>query len=245
MSFEAVNWAVKLKDERLTSSKKFLLVIMGNYCNENGYSYPSAKRLEDDTCMDRKTILKALTELEKEGFITDTGKRCGVTKQVRVYTLNVNGPKNGTIPIFPRNDPNFPEERSQNWDTEPSVEPSRNHQRGDSNESPPLKAPKKERQRMQKPNMGECMNEACGMGMTALEGEKFYNHHTAKGWVMGKLGVPMADWRAAMRTWKINAAAFAKEKPTADVGPARPSWEEGRAEQERRHALRREERKTV
>ncbi len=33
------------------------------------------------------------------------------------------------------------------------------------------------------------------------EANKFWNHHTAKGWLIGNSKTPMKDWQAAVRTW--------------------------------------------
>lgn len=95
--------------------------------------------LVEATRLDRKTVLRCITALEKAGYITDTGERKGTTKQVRVFRVNhpvesPNDTENGTvkrsqishetIPFFPPNDTVFPPKRSQKRDTEPVTNPS-------------------------------------------------------------------------------------------------------------------------
>jgi DNA-binding GntR family transcriptional regulator len=47
-----------------------LIAILSYYNTGYGYSYPTQKRLMADTCIkDRKTLAKAIKELEEEGYI--------------------------------------------------------------------------------------------------------------------------------------------------------------------------------
>lgn len=41
-----------------------------------------------------------------------------------------------------------------------------------------------------------------------IDPEKFYNHYTANGWMVGKN--PMKDWKAAVRNWEKNDGVFAR-----------------------------------
>jgi pyocin large subunit-like protein len=78
------------------------------------------QRLEQDTGLDRKTILKIISELLADHLIQDTGERKGVTKRVKVYKLlGVTGRE--TVPTTePFNRQKPPEtvpsmEQSQQW----------------------------------------------------------------------------------------------------------------------------------
>ena len=97
MSTNALNWAFKMQG--IKSSQKFILVALADNAGNEGIAWPSLKEIESKTCLNRKTILKALDELEECGVLIDTGERKGITKQVKVYKLNldVNSPKNGTV----------------------------------------------------------------------------------------------------------------------------------------------------
>jgi len=49
--------------------------------------WPCIKTISDKTSQDRKTVISALDELERIGFLIDTGKKVGATGQVKVYQL--------------------------------------------------------------------------------------------------------------------------------------------------------------
>lgn len=148
MSVHAISWAMKQPVAR--SSEKFVLVCLANYASESGLCYPSIAALESDTAQDRKTVIRGLQTLVADGWIEDTGKRTGATKQIPVYRIRFdNSPKNGsveasvdtpenspksgtvpktepsqfsdeTVPFFPGNSTVFPRKQSQKRDTEPS-----------------------------------------------------------------------------------------------------------------------------
>ncbi|MFP5084653.1 helix-turn-helix domain-containing protein [Acinetobacter pittii] len=92
MSLDATIWAWKTRQKQkvggaLKPLKKLVLLSLADRAGETHECYPSIARLVDDTEMDRKTVLKIIDELIEDGFIIDTGKREGKTKQVKVYLL--------------------------------------------------------------------------------------------------------------------------------------------------------------
>lgn len=94
MSFSAIAWAIS--QEISNSSAKFDLVVLANYANnDTWFAHPSLAQLVVDTAQNRKTVIRGLQWLLREGYITDTGERKGATRQVIVYRLN--DPKNGTL----------------------------------------------------------------------------------------------------------------------------------------------------
>lgn len=123
MSLDASIWAWKTRQKQkqggaLKPLKKLVLLSLADRAGETHECYPSIARLVEDTEMDRKTVLKIIDELIEDGFIIDTGKREGRTKQVKVYLLigvkgretvptkvhfnssegDLNSPNNGTVP---------------------------------------------------------------------------------------------------------------------------------------------------
>jgi len=58
--------------------------------------------------------------------------------------------------------------------------------------------------RFQPPQESECCAYAAELGMDRDQGSAFHDYQTSKGWFVGKS--KMKDWRAALRTWKRNAA---------------------------------------
>lgn len=92
MSLDATNWAwrVQFKERKggsLKPLKRLVLLSLADRAGEDHTCYPSVKRLEEDTNLDRKTVMKIIAELIEDGLIQDTGERKGRTRQVKVYHL--------------------------------------------------------------------------------------------------------------------------------------------------------------
>jgi hypothetical protein len=85
MSFQAIAWALTQDIPR--TSEKFLLVMLANYADKDGFCYPSIDRLAQELSQNRKTVVKSIKSLVSNGLIKDTGRRIGFTKSVVVYQL--------------------------------------------------------------------------------------------------------------------------------------------------------------
>lgn len=95
MSVDATRWAWGV--ELNSSTKRLVLLSLADRAGEDHTCFPSTKRVVRDTCLDRKTILKAITEMIKDGLIFDTGERKG--NGVRVLKLvGVDGRENDIYP---------------------------------------------------------------------------------------------------------------------------------------------------
>ncbi len=129
MSVEAISWA--FRQAVTSSSAKFVLVAMANLANNEMECYPSTVYLCNVTGQDRKTVLKNIGILRENGYIVDTGRRIGRTKQIVVWRFQEflsqdkkkesqkrNSSKNGTVPFFQVKSPNFPYKESQKRDTD-------------------------------------------------------------------------------------------------------------------------------
>lgn len=118
MSSEALAWA--FKQDCPSSSVKFTLVALCECANyKTGSIHPSVAHITEITGQNRKTIIANIAELERLGFISDTGERTGATRQIKVYQANL-----GTVPKTEqsqeRNSTEKVSEESQKRDTEPS-----------------------------------------------------------------------------------------------------------------------------
>ena len=85
MSLCALQWAFKQQTGK--AQTKMVLISLADRSNEEFECWPSIKRLERDTELNRKTIIKCLDHLESGGFIADTGRRRGKTNSIKVYRL--------------------------------------------------------------------------------------------------------------------------------------------------------------
>lgn len=102
MSVDATRWAWSQKD--LRPAEKLVLLSLADRAAEDSTCFPSNKRLQDDTGLDRKTIITCIQALIDRGLVCDTGERRGQTKQIRVLKLvgvglrENNSPESGTVP---------------------------------------------------------------------------------------------------------------------------------------------------
>lgn len=81
-----MSWAFGL--EIRPSALKFLLVAVADNAGADGELFPSIDALTHKTSLDRKTVIRGLDELERIGFLVDTQRRVGRTRQIKVYRLN-------------------------------------------------------------------------------------------------------------------------------------------------------------
>lgn len=88
MSIDAMRWSFQQKIK--PSTTKFVLVALGDYADADGCVWPSLKDLSAKTGQDRKTVIASLDRLEAEGYLVDTGRRKGLSGQVKVYQFNFN-----------------------------------------------------------------------------------------------------------------------------------------------------------
>lgn len=121
MSFDALAWAARCNP----GSPALKLVLLGlAECAQRDTckAWPSIAALHEFTCLNRKTIIAALDDLEAQGLITATSERQGKTRQVKVYFLHLETvPK--TEQSQKRNSSTFSVKQSQKRDTEPVREP--------------------------------------------------------------------------------------------------------------------------
>lgn len=98
MSIEATRWAWTIKCA--SPAQKLILLSLADRADENNSCYPSMVRLSEDTGLDRKTVIKAISGLKESGIIY-IKRRNG---NVNFYQLSTrrtereNSTKNGTSP---------------------------------------------------------------------------------------------------------------------------------------------------
>lgn len=76
-----------LEREVKPASLKLVLLILANYASDTGMAYPSTETIIRKTNVSRTSVVAALDSLVKQGWLEDTGKRVGRTKQIKVYRL--------------------------------------------------------------------------------------------------------------------------------------------------------------
>jgi hypothetical protein len=86
VSIQAVSWAMQ---QRLNSpTLKFVLIAVANYADEDGFCWPSQKRLSRDTELSERAVRDALKRLEERGIL-ERSERRAATRQSDIIRLNL------------------------------------------------------------------------------------------------------------------------------------------------------------
>jgi DNA-binding transcriptional ArsR family regulator len=85
MSIRAIDWV--LDHEVKPASLKLVLLTLANYASDTGMAYPSTETIARKTSVSRRSVVEALDLLVEQGWLEDTGKRVGRTKQIKVFRL--------------------------------------------------------------------------------------------------------------------------------------------------------------
>ena len=75
MSVQAISWALDYAAGSVT--EKVLLLVLANYANEFGVSWPSQKTLADQTALGERTVRRVLADMERRGVIRRIVRRRG------------------------------------------------------------------------------------------------------------------------------------------------------------------------
>lgn len=164
--------------------------IMRMQNNESNWCYMSRETMAKDLDLSKQSILNIINKLIDLGLLT----RNVSTKHLRVTALfqeHINNYKNftdGKETLL---------EQSKNF-TETGKKTLPNNNTNNNNT-------------FIKPNSKEVNEYAKSIGFE-LQGDQFFDHYEARGWMIGKN--KMKDWKAAVRTWKRNSSTFTTNTPT-------------------------------
>jgi hypothetical protein len=75
MSVQAVTWAIGLRDVVKSPTHKCILILLGNYADENAYCWPSQKTIAAEARCGDRTVRTVLADLEAAGLITRTQRK--------------------------------------------------------------------------------------------------------------------------------------------------------------------------
>lgn len=59
---------------------------------------------------------------------------------------------------------------------------------------------------------------------TALQAEKFFNYHDARGWILGSTKKTMQRWKSAANTWMCNIRERMQDEPAVKQAVNGPRW---------------------
>ena len=90
MSVDALTWAKKQKCG--APAGKLLLMLLADYANEEGYSYPRRERIADETELSLRTVYTWIGKLEDLGLLSQVKRRSttGLYSN-RMYKLHLDG----------------------------------------------------------------------------------------------------------------------------------------------------------
>ena len=75
MSVQAITWALDYAAGSVT--EKVILLVLANYANEYGISWPSQKTLADQTALGERTVRRVLADMDTRGVIRRIPRRRG------------------------------------------------------------------------------------------------------------------------------------------------------------------------
>lgn len=75
MSVQAITWALDYPVRSVT--EKVILLVLANYANEYGVSWPSQKTLADQTALGERTVRRVLAAMDARGVIRRIARRRG------------------------------------------------------------------------------------------------------------------------------------------------------------------------
>lgn len=86
---------------------------------------------------------------------------------------------------------------------------NKNEKKNKNKEGVPPPSPHPKKKRFTPPTLDE-VKQYCSERKNAVDPQKWFNHYTANGWMVGKN--KMKDWKAAVRTWESNSIDNARPK---------------------------------
>lgn len=226
MSVSALTWAFGLQN--INPARKFLLVALANYADENNSCFPGQEKLAHDVGVSVSTIRRALKELEADGFVARERRQGadGYRTSDR-YFLQVNMTAN------PKSDDSYRSpvdgENDSYRSNEGTLPVKTDHLTGHSyDRAEPKENLKKNRQRgtrvpstlpaaftVTEP-MAAWAKEKTPSIEIQMETEKFKNYAESK-------GKTYSNWDAAWRNWMLNAVAYQQNNPAA-VAAGKKEW---------------------
>lgn len=120
MSVQAITWALDYAAGSVT--EKVLLLVLANYANEFGVSWPSQKTLADQTVLSERTVRRVLADMERRGVIRRIVRRRG--NGSRQSDMILLAAFEGRKPAPPGTLDDGPDDGSEGIETCPSDQPA-------------------------------------------------------------------------------------------------------------------------
>ena len=181
---------------------------------------PFAKRLQRNMPFELHEIATGLSELAEERVITIDGEELYQRRMVKDGEISEKRSINGTLGGRPTKayEPSKSKTKSKvesknesknKANTEYENEYENNNiidsEERDAGEETP--APGRGKAKTFTPPTVEEVEAYCRERENGIDGQEFVDFYTTNGWVQGKQGKPIKDWKACVRTWERNGIA--------------------------------------
>lgn len=87
MSIRAIDWA--FRQQVGSSATKLVLVKLADNANDDGQCWPSLATIEDQTELDRRTVIRHIKKLQSAGLLNIVHRKVDSTTLTNAYTLNL------------------------------------------------------------------------------------------------------------------------------------------------------------
>lgn len=88
--------AQAIKAKGLTTSEKFLLLMICNYADAEGYCFPKIDTLASDCEMHKRTVIRNIDKLCEKGILKKTNRYKNNMQTSNLYKVNINNIGGGT-----------------------------------------------------------------------------------------------------------------------------------------------------
>ena len=89
MSVEFIGWV--FRQDIPVATRKLVLLALADFAGQDGIAWATIETLIAKTSLNRKTVITAIGDLSKEGYLCDTGERRGATGQIKIYRIVTDG----------------------------------------------------------------------------------------------------------------------------------------------------------
>jgi hypothetical protein len=94
MSFQYMAQAIKAKG--LTTTEKFLLLMICNYADSDGYCFPKIDTLASDCEIHKRTVIRNIDKLCEKGILKKTNRYKNKMQTSNLYKINIKNIGGGT-----------------------------------------------------------------------------------------------------------------------------------------------------
>ena len=190
-------------DESLPPNAKLLYGEITALCNSEGYCWASNKYFADLYGVTTRTASKWVNTLISRGYIKAEVFYKEGSKEIEKRFITIAYPMEENFHTYGKNLP-YPMEENFHTPIETNFRvnnTSINNTFNNTNEYIDISEKPQKRTRFIPPTLEEVQS-YCLERNNTVDAERFINHYTSNGWMVGKN--KMKDWKAAVRTWEKN-----------------------------------------